>query len=163
MEHEAPAIFVALEHSSFASAIRQSSWLYPLANVGHIVALVFFAGAVAVMDVRLLGGLAATAPGPIIAQARNFAIAAFGAMAITGFMLFSTDASHIVTNPAFQIKAAFVAVGLGNIGLYEFGLKHDVAGLAPGTSLPARAKAIAALSLAIWISVAACGRSIAYF
>ncbi|MEA2990742.1 MAG: hypothetical protein QOG83_3453, partial [Alphaproteobacteria bacterium] len=43
MEHEAPAVFVALEQSGFAAAIRQSLWLYPAANVGHIVALVFFA------------------------------------------------------------------------------------------------------------------------
>ena len=44
MEHQAPAIFVALEQSAFAAAIRQSIWLYPLANVGHIVALACFAG-----------------------------------------------------------------------------------------------------------------------
>jgi hypothetical protein len=75
MTDQAPAIFVALEASSFAAAIRQSLWLYPAANVGHIIALVFFAGSVAVMDVRLLGGLAATAPGRLLARARWFATA----------------------------------------------------------------------------------------
>ena len=45
--HDAPAIFVALEQSGFAAAIRQSRWLYPFANIGHVVALVAFAGAVA--------------------------------------------------------------------------------------------------------------------
>jgi hypothetical protein len=54
MTDAAPAIFVALEQSGFAAAIRQSPWLYPAANVGHIVFLVLFAGAIAVMDVRLL-------------------------------------------------------------------------------------------------------------
>ena len=44
MEHDAPAIFVALEQSGFAAAIRQSVWIYPLANVGHIISLVAFAG-----------------------------------------------------------------------------------------------------------------------
>ena len=62
MTEAAPAIFVALEGSSFATAIRQSLWLYPAANVGHIVSLFVFAGAVTVMDVRLLGSFAATAP-----------------------------------------------------------------------------------------------------
>ena len=56
MTDQAPAIFVALEASSFAAAIRQSLWLYPAANVGHIIALVFFAGSVAVMDVRQHSG-----------------------------------------------------------------------------------------------------------
>jgi len=46
MSHDAPAIFIALEHSHFAAAIRQSGWLYPAANVGHIISLVIFASAV---------------------------------------------------------------------------------------------------------------------
>ena len=37
MNDAASAIFVALEQSGFAAAIRQSPWLYPAANVGHIV------------------------------------------------------------------------------------------------------------------------------
>jgi hypothetical protein len=81
MTDAAPAIFVALEQSGFAAAIRQSSWLYPAANIGHIVSLTFFAGAIAVMDVRLLGGLAATAPGPLLARARLVAVAALAGMA----------------------------------------------------------------------------------
>ena len=92
MNDAAPAIFVALEQSGFAAAIRQSPWLYPAANVGHIVALSFFAGAIAVMDIRLLGGLSAIAPGPLLARARNFAVAALGGMAVTGFFLFSAEA-----------------------------------------------------------------------
>ena len=83
MTDAAPAIFVALEQSGFAAAIRQSLWLYPAANVGHIVSLTFFAGAVAVMDIRLLGGLAATSPGCLLARARSFAVVALAGMAVT--------------------------------------------------------------------------------
>jgi Family of unknown function (DUF6644) len=163
MDHQAPAIFVALEGSSLAAAIRESVWLYPLANVGHIVALVCFAGAVAVMDVRLLGGLSATAPGRLIARARRFAIAALAAMAVTGFMLFSAEASHVSLNPVFQLKAALIGAGLVNVGLYEFGAKRAVEGLAPGAVIPPQARMVGLISLVIWIAVAACGRSIAYF
>jgi hypothetical protein len=163
MTDQAPAVFIALEESGFAAAIRQSLWLYPAANVGHIVALVFFAGAVAVMDVRLLGGLAATVPGPVIARARSVAIAALAGMAVTGFMLFSAEASHVALNPVFQLKVALIVAGLVNVGLYEFGAKSAVAGLPPGAAMPARARIVGAVSLLIWIAVAACGRSIAYF
>jgi hypothetical protein len=163
MEHEAPAVFVALEQSGFAAAIRQSLWLYPAANVGHIVALVFFAGAVAVMDVRLLGGLSATAPGRLIARARLFAIAALAGMLATGTLLFAAEASHLATNRVFQIKVALIAAGLANMAIYEFGAKRLVEALPPGAPLPARAKAAGALSLGLWLAVAACGRSIAYF
>jgi hypothetical protein len=163
MTDAAPAVFVALEQSGFAAAIRQSPWLYPAANIGHIVSLVIFAGALAVMDIRLLGGLAATAPGRVLARARGFAIAALAGMAITGFMLFSAEASHLVLNPVFQLKAILVGAGLVNVAISEFWARRAVDGLAPGASMPPRAKLAGALSLAIWIAAAACGRSIAYF
>jgi hypothetical protein len=163
MEHEAPAIFVALEQSAFALGIRQSSWLYPLANVGHIVSLLFFVGAVTVMDVRLLGGFAATEPGRVLARARGVAIAAFLGMVVTGSMLFAAEASHLVVNPVYQIKMALVAAGLLNIAIYELAGKRAVVGLAANTPMPASAKTAGALSLGIWVVVAACGRSIAYF
>ena len=163
MTHEAPAIFVALEQSGFATAIRQSPWLYPAANVGHIVSLVFFVGAVAVMDVRLLGGLAMTAPGPLLSRARGFAVAALVGMAVTGFVLFSAEASHLAVNPVFQLKAALVGAGLVNVALYEFMARREVEKLPPGAIMPARALIAGLLSLVIWVAVAACGRSIAYF
>jgi hypothetical protein len=163
MTDAAPAVFVALEQSGFAAAIRQSPWLYPAANIGHIVSLVIFAGALAVMDIRLLGGLAATAPGRVLARARGFAMAALAGMAVTGFMLFSAEASHLVLNPVFQLKAILVGAGLVNVAIYEFWARRAVDGLAPGASMPPRAKLAGALSLVIWIAAAACGRSIAYF
>jgi hypothetical protein len=163
MSGEAPTIFVALEESGFAATIRQSLWLYPAANVGHIIFLTMFAGSIAIMDVRLLGGLAATSPGVVLARARLFAFAALAGMAITGFLLFSAEASHVSLNPVFQLKMALLAAGLVNVALYEFGIKDAVAGLAPGAALPVRAKVLGGLSLGIWLAVPACGRSIAYF
>jgi Family of unknown function (DUF6644) len=163
MTDAAPAIFVALEQSGFGAAIRQSRWLYPAANIGHIVSLVFFAGAVAVMDIRLLGGLAATKPGQVLARARGVAIAALAGMAVTGFMLFSAEASHLVLNPVFQLKAALVAAGLLNVAIYEFWARRAIEDLAPGAAMPPRARLAGLLSLGIWVAVAACGRSIAYF
>ena len=163
MTDAAPASFVALEQSGFAAAIRQSLWLYPAANIGHIVSLTFFAGAITVMDVRLLGALAATAPGPLLARARLVAIAALAGMAVTGFLLFSAEASHLALNPVFQLKAILVVAGLINVAIYELWAKRAVAQLAPGAAMPARAKVAGLLSLGVWVAVAACGRSIAYF
>jgi hypothetical protein len=163
MTDAAPAVFVALEQSGFAAAIRQSPWLYPAANVGHIVSLTLFAGAVAVMDVRLLGGLAATAPARLLGRARAFAVVALLGMAVTGCVLFSAEASHLVLNPAFQLKVVVAAAGLINVAIYELWGRRVVERLAPGAAMPARAKIAGMLSLGIWVVVAVCGRSIAYF
>jgi Family of unknown function (DUF6644) len=163
MTGEAPAIFVALEQSGFGFAIRQSTWLFPVANVGHILALAAFAGAIAIMDIRLLGGLAATAPGRVLMRARAAAIAAFILMVATGFILFTAEASHLILNPVFQIKLGLIAAGLVNLAIFEFGVKRSVVKLSPGVTMPAGAKTAGLFSLAIWLAVAACGRSIAYF
>ena len=163
MTGEAPAIFVALEQSGFGAAIRQSTWLFPLANVGHVLALALFAGALAVMDVRLLGGLAATSPACLLMRARSVAIAAFVLLVVTGIMQFAADASHLIINPVFQIKLALIGLGLANLAIFEFGVKRAVTGLGPGVAMPASAKTAGFMSLAIWLAVAACGRTIAYF
>ena len=68
MLDSAPAVFVALEGSGLGQTIRQSSWIYMAANVGHIVSLVVFAGAVAVLDLRMVGAFAATAPGQVLTR-----------------------------------------------------------------------------------------------
>jgi hypothetical protein len=163
MNEQAPAIFVALEESGFGASIRQSLWIYPAANIGHIVFLVLFAGALAVMDVRLLGGMSASAPGPLIGRARSFAIAALAGMAATGFVLFSAEASHVVLNPVFQFKLALIGAGLVNVVLYELGAKAAVTKLLAGAVMPARARMAGAVSILVWVMVAVCGRSIAYF
>jgi hypothetical protein len=163
MEHAAPAVFQALEASGFGAAIRQSVWLYPLANVGHVLAVVSFFAAVAVMDVRLLGAFSGTAPGVVIRNARRAAVTAFGLLAATGAMLFTAEASHLALNPVFQIKAVLVALGLANVLGFELVFGRRVAGLPPGAVIPASARTSAAVSLALWLAVVACGRSIAYF
>jgi hypothetical protein len=163
MTEDAPAIFQALEGSGFAAAIRQSVWIYPFANVGHIVALVCFAGAIAVMDLRLIGALAATAPAKVIGRARRVVIVALCALAATGFLLFSAEASHVIMNPVFLTKMSLVAAGIVNVAIYEFGVRRDVMALPPGAAMPQRARIAGFVSLGIWIVVAALGRTIAYF
>jgi NADH:ubiquinone oxidoreductase subunit 4 (subunit M) len=107
--------------------------------------------------------LAATPPARLLARARSFALAAFAGMAMTGAVLFSAEASHLAVNQAFQLKAALVAAGLVNIAIYELWARRAVERLQPGAPMPPRAKIAGMFSLGIWVAVAACGRSIAYF
>ena len=160
---EAPQILIALEQSGLAAAIRQSTWAYPLANVGHILALTLFAGAVATMDARLLGAFAAAPPADVVRPARRVAMLGLLLMVVSGSVLFAAEASHVAMNPVFQIKAALIALGILNallIGRALGAVLDDAPAFQP---LPARIRLAAALSLTIWISVAACGRLIAYF
>jgi uncharacterized protein DUF6644 len=163
MLHEAPQLLIALEQSGLAAAIRQSAWAYPAANVGHILALTLFAGSVAAMDARLLGAFAAAPPGTIVRPARRAAMLGLLLMAMTGSVLFTAEASHVAMNPVFQIKAVLIALGLLNALLVARALDAALDKAKAFEPLPARIRLAAVLSLTIWISVAACGRLIAYF
>ena len=160
---DAPQFLVALEQSGLALAIRQSTWAYPAANVGHIVALTLFAGSVAIMDMRLLGAFAAAPPAAVVRPARRMAMLGLALMALTGFMLFAAEASHVATNGVFQVKAGLIALGILNALLIAGPALSKIADMPAGAALPARVRLAAVASLLIWVSVAACGRLIAYF
>ena len=163
MLHDAPQFLIALEQSGLGAAIRQSSWVYPVANIGHIVALTLFAASVAIMDLRILGAFAGTMPASVVHPARRMAMLGLALMALTGFMLFAAEASHVAMNRVFQVKVALIALGILNAVLISGPAIANIAGVPPNTPLPARARTAAVLSLLIWVSVAASGRLIAYF
>ena len=159
----APALFVALEGSALGHAIRQSQWIYMAANVGHILSLVVFAGGVAVIDGRLAGAFAATAPGQLLRRARSIAMLAFLGMLLTGAVLFTAEASHVIMNRVFQVKLGLIALALANVAAFQILIAPKLRDLPPLAPLPAAAKRAGILSIVLWLAVAAAGRSIAYF
>ena len=138
-------------------------WLYPAANVLHVVALAGFAAAVAIMDLAILGAFRGCAAAGVVIPARRTAIGALTCLALTGFVLFTAEASHVALNPVFQLKAALITAGLVNAALVTQPLARALTDTAAGARLPRRVRSAAWVSLAIWPAVAACGRLIAYF
>jgi hypothetical protein len=163
MNEAAPQILLALEASGAGQAIRQSTWLYPTANTLHVVGLALFAGALAVMDLRMVGAFGATRPADVIMPARRIVIAGLGLMIATGLVLFTAEASHVALNTVFQIKMALVALAIANALLLGRMAPDDLARYKPHEPLPDRVRTAAKLSLALWLTVAALGRLIAYF
>jgi len=163
MLHDAPQFLIALEQSGLGAAIRQSSWAYPVANIGHIMALTLFAASVAIMDLRILGAFAGTTPASVVHPARRMAMLGLGLMALTGLMLFTAEASHVAMNSVFQIKAVLIALGILNALLIGGPALANIAEVPANAALPARARVAAVVSLLTWVLVAACGRLIAYF
>jgi hypothetical protein len=163
MEHTALGLLQALETSALGATIRQAVWIYPAANVAHVVAVVVFAGAVAVMDVRLLGGLAQAPASDVLRSARRVSLAAFAAIAVTGFILFTAEASHVGANAVFQTKMLLIALALVNVLAFELFFRRKLADIPPLMPLPFSVRASAFVSLATWLAVVASGRSIAYF
>jgi hypothetical protein len=160
---EASAFLLALEQSGIGQAIRQAAWIYPIANTGHILALMLFAAATAVMDLRILGAFSATTPASVIVPARRASMLGLGLMLVTGLMLFVPDASRVGTSGVFQLKLALIALGVANALLLSGPALRGVPGMPADAPLPPRARIAAMLSIGIWLCVAGLGRLIAYF
>jgi hypothetical protein len=150
------AAMTALEHSALGEAARGTGWLYPLANMAHVLGAALLLGAIATFDIHVLR----RAAGPRLIARAVIPIAAFGLVvqAASGLVLLSADAMPVVVNPAFQFKMAMLALGLLNVALFRwrFGtaLKKD----APLDG----AYGLAAVSLGSWTLVLLAGRFIAY-
>jgi len=158
---DAPAWAAALEASRLGMLMRGSFVLYPIANLGHILGLVLFVGGLVVLDLRLLGAwrrridaaaLAATLAPLLIAGALL--------MAATGTLLLSADARPLTINPAFQTKAALLALALANaITFHRLWRRHLPSW---DETAPIAARLQIATSLGLWLMVAAAGRLIGY-
>ncbi len=149
------ALLAAIQNSAFAATVRDSTFIYPVANVTHVVAVVAFFGLVATMDLRLLGAFGGMPANTLISRLRPAALLAFLVIVGAGMILFSAEAVALARNTAFQLKMAAIALALLNIGLNEWSLRRD-------EESATLVRATAGVSLFVWLFVAAMGRTIAY-
>ena len=143
-----------------AVALRQSPALYPLANAAHILGIGLLIGAIATLDLRVLGAfrpapLAVLAP-PLVRMAASGLVLAL----VTGFLLFTVRPAAYAANPAFLAKLGLVAAGLLNVLVLRRGAgwRQALAGGAVGWPV----RLAAALSLLVWTGAVLAGRWIAF-
>lgn len=151
------ALLSGLEFSSLGFAARSWTWLYPLANLAHVLGATFLVGAILVFDIQLLRNryeLAASISRTALAVAATGLVL----LIITGPIMFSAEATAFGRNPIFLAKMFLILAGLANLSLYHWAKRRVV--LAP--SIPANARIHAAISATVWILAVIAGRSIAY-
>jgi hypothetical protein len=131
-----------------AVLLQRSGTAYLLVSAAHILGVGLLVGAILPLDLRLLGffrtvPLAVLEPFLTRAAATGLALAL-----VTGIWLFTVKPAEYVTNEAFLIKLGLLAAALVNIVL-----RCRIAGFA---------RAAAALSLLLWLSVLVAGRWIGF-
>jgi hypothetical protein len=151
----APAWAMAVERSAVGQALRTSLWLFPAVETLHILGLALLVGAIATFDLRVIRA----GPGLDLARWERAVLpvarAGFLLAVPMGLLLFTTEATAYARNPAFQLKLLLILAALANIALFHR-LRNRAGMLTAGLRLAA------ALSLALWLAVLACGRLIAY-
>jgi hypothetical protein len=141
------ALWLSLQQSSFAAGVRSSEFIYPAANVIHVLGVIGLYGIVAAMDLQILAG---SGSNTLLRRLKPYAIATLVLVALAGFTLFAADAVAVAANPVFRLKVLAILLAVINFAVH-------VTAKRPGVL-----RATAILSLIAWLAVAALGRYIAY-
>ena len=146
--------------------VVNSLWLFPVIEAVHLLALSVLGGAILLVDVRMLGyGLKRYPVSALARDARPYLIGALVMMFVTGIPLFLSEALKCYYNNSFWVKMTTLAIAL----VFTFTVRARVTSAeeADDTEAAVRMKArrqmlVGALSIALWVTVAAAGRWIGF-
>ncbi|HAG73041.1 MAG TPA: hypothetical protein DCL66_12635 [Gammaproteobacteria bacterium] len=147
-------MFIWLENTSLALWVSESYYAYPALLSLHIVGLAMVVGLTSMQNLKLLGlffGLTLAGQSALI----KLALAGFCLNLFSGLLLFSSQASYLITSLPFLLKISFIATAMVVSVLIQVRIKSS---LSASSSL----KALALASLMLWSSAIIAGRLIAY-
>lgn len=153
------AWFAAVEASALAEHLRTARWSYAAVNAAHIFGIALLIGAIAPLDLRLLG-LWRDIPLPALARVLvPVAGAGLAIAVIAGLLLFSVRAREYSDIVFLQAKLVLVAIGT----LAALVLVRTHGRTLSGAGAGATPLAVfGAVSLSCWIGALVCGRLIAF-
>ena len=157
------ALFQWIEASRLATTIRESLLLFPLLESIHVIGLSLVFGTIAIIDLRLLGAASSERPFKrMSSDILKWTWAAFALTALTGSLMFITNASVYYHNFYFRTKMLLLLLAGINMGSFELTLGRTAHRWGNARSAPPSGRVVAVLSLAIWISVIFAGRLIGF-
>jgi hypothetical protein len=152
----------AIEMSALGQAMRQWLWLYPAVEIVHLVGIALLVGSIIVLDLRLLG-LSRTLPvRKLASHVLPWSAAGLALILPSGLAMFVAHATDLMGNPVFVLKICLIMAAGINAAAFHAGVFRGAAAWDVDATPPLTARAAAALSLLLWISVIACGRLLAY-
>ena len=145
------------EATLLGRVVRESLWAFPVLEAIHLVGLCVVAGALLVVDLRLLGlGLKDSTIAELNRQARPWLTVGVAIMLSTGVMLFLSEAIKCYYNTAFWVKITTLPLAL----VFSYSVRNRFARGATYTS--AYSQWVGAADVLLWFIVAAGGRWIGF-
>ena len=139
------------------------SWIVPLVQTIHILAIAIVIASMAMLNLRVVG-IAGRSHG-VGQMAERFLPWMWRALPVlvaTGAMLIVAEPPRSLLNPLFQAKMGLLlVVVLLTVG-FQAMLKTRAAGWDADAGVPPGARLIAVLSLIVWVAIIFAGRWIAY-
>ena len=157
------ALLKSLEASGLATKIRDSVFLFPMIESTHVIGLALVFGTIAIIDLRLLG-IASTQRSfqRMASDILKWTWGAFALTALTGSLMFISNASVYYHNFYFRTKMLLLALTGINMLFFELTAGRTIHKWDQAPSAPRAGKAVAALSLAMWIGIICVGRLIGF-
>jgi len=152
-----------LEHTSLGTHVRESLWLFPTVETLHLFGIVMLVGSTSFFDLRLLNLTMKDQPvSRIVGKLQGFVWAGFIVQVVTGFMMFSSEATKMYINDAFRLKMLMIVVAGLNAGIFHFTAYRSADKWSSSGSTPLAAKFAGAFSILLWFGIVAAGRWIAF-
>jgi uncharacterized membrane protein len=144
------------------STFMHSAWGWPTCESVHFFGLSLLVGTIGAFDLRLLGLAKGISIGALH-RLVPWGVLGYLINVTTGLMFLVTEPDQYIYNPAFQFKLMFMAVAGLNILLFYLFLFRRMNRTDPGVDAPRGAKAVAVVSLCVWIGVLYCGRLLTFY
>jgi hypothetical protein len=145
---------------AMSQAYRDSTYLFPLTQALHVLAVTVFVGAIVIGDLRLLGwGPVGESRASIARSAQRVLLWAGLAVLVTGIPQFTTNALTYHKSWLFVFKMYLLAAAL----LFTATVRQRVAVADEGRLASWVPKVVGAVSLALWMGVTISGRLITYY
>lgn len=146
-----------------AAGVRQwasaTPWVYPAANVLHVLGVALLVGGIGIVDLRMAGLWRNLPVAPLSRALTPVAVAGLLILVASGLVLFAADAAALAVSWVFRLKLVFVAAALLNALIFRAAWQRRIEA---GAEIPLQARVSAFLSLLVWLTVATLGRLIAY-
>jgi len=152
----------SLEDSGLATTIRNSSYWFPSLEAVHVIALSLMLGTITVVDLRLLG-LASKGRSAwrVSSEVLKWTWLGFAVVALSGLVMFTTNARVYAHNTAFLIKLGLLVVAGINMAIFHLTAERTIDRW-DRQAAPPIGKAAAILSLLLWVGVVFAGRVIGF-
>ncbi len=141
--------------------VAESLWGYPTFETMHTLGMAMLIGSLGLINLRILGYKPEL---PLIGMRQLLPLAwiGFTLNAISGALLFTSDAVYFFESYTFRIKMVLIVLGGINAALLGQKVFREAAAGAPAVVATTGAKWLAGTSLVFWLAAVCCGRLIAY-
>jgi hypothetical protein len=147
------------EASWLGTAIRSSAFAFPIIESIHLLALALIAGAVLLVDLRLLGFGLRDQPLPQLARdAQPWLVASLLVLVTTGILLFLSESIKCYYSTPFRVKMTCLLLSI----VFAFTVRRRIVMVEEGRVAPVWRRLVALVSLTLWFGVAASGRWIGF-